>query len=93
MLVNNKDYDVNKLTSSINFDENFIKDRGNGLYLSDRQVVVLRNVGINYENYSNVNSLILAIEEVLNNDFSDNYELEELSLALSSFNYYNNTTK
>lgn len=94
MLINGKEVNVDDLTNKINFEQNFIKKRKNNLYLSDYQIEVLNRFGINYEMYPNTESLICAIEEILNTDYDESLiELEQVSASLAELNYYNNTTK
>ncbi len=92
MKINGKDVDINKLINNVHDDKNMIKMRGNGIYLSDNQIEVLKRYDIDYKKYSSLNSLIFEIEEILNNDVDAN-DLEEVSSRLSELNYYNNTNK
>ncbi len=92
MKINGKDVDINKLINNVYDDKNMIKMRGNGIYLSDNQIEVLKRYDIDYKKYSSLNGLIFEIEEILNNDVDAN-DLEEVSSRLSELNYYNNTNK
>lgn len=92
MKVNEQNLDINKLTSDIYDDKSMIKMRGNGIYLSDNQIEVLKRYDIDYKKYSSLNSLIFEIEEILNYE-TNARDLEEISLRLSELNYYNNTNK
>lgn len=92
MKINKQNLDINKLTSDIYDDKSMIKMRGNGIYLSDNQIEVLKRYGIDYKKYSSLNSLIFEIEEILNYE-TNARDLEEISLRLSELNYYNNTNK
>lgn len=91
MLINNKEVSVDGLIKELNIESDYIKRRNNGLYLSDNQIEVLRKYGINYEKYTNLNSLIFEIEEILNEQELE--DLEEVSSKLAELNYYNNTNK
>ena len=62
------------------------------LYLSNKQINILNNYDIDYENKS-IEELIYEIEEILNDSYEESIELEELSKELSEFNYYHNTKK
>ena len=92
MKIKGKDVDLNKLINNVYDDKNMIKMRGNGIYLSDNQIEVLKRYDIDYKKYISLNSLIFEIEEILNNDVDEN-DLEEVSSRLSELNYYNNTNK
>lgn len=72
-------------------DKTFLKRRKNGLMLSDEDISILENNGINYLDYQNLEELIFAIEECLND--IDNPLLEELNIKLGEYNYYNYTNK
>ncbi len=92
MKINVKDVDLNKLINNVYDDKNMIKMRGNGIYLSDNQIEVLKRYDIDYKKYISLNSLIFEIEEILNEEV-DASDLEEVSSRLSELNYYNNTNK
>lgn len=92
MKINEQNLDINKLTSDIYDDKSMLKMRGNGIYLSDNQIEVLKRYDIDYKKYSSLNSLIFEIEEILNYETNAS-DLEEISLRLSELNYYNNTNK
>ena len=87
-----KKLDINDLTKNVYNDKTMIKMRGNGIYLSDNQIEVLKRYDIDYSKYSSLSSLIFEIEEILNNE-TDIEDLEEISQRLSELNYYNNTNK
>ena len=92
MKIKGKDVDLNKLINNMYDDKNMIKMRGNGIYLSDNQIEVLKRYDIDYKKYISLNSLIFEIEEILNEEV-DASDLEEVSSRLSELNYYNNTNK
>ena len=91
MLINKKEVSVDSLIKELNLESDYLKRRSNGLYLSDNQIEVLRKYDINYEKYTNLNSLIFEIEEILNEQELE--DLEEVSSKLAELNYYNNTNK
>lgn len=92
MKINNKEININDLVKDINSDATMIKMRGNGIYLSDNQVEVLKKYNINFNNYNSLRSLIFAIEEILNEE-TELTDLEEVSQSLAELNYYNYTNK
>ena len=92
MIVNNKNLDIEKLVKDVYEDKSFIKNRGNGIYLSDNDIEVLKRYDIVYSKYSSLNNLIFDIEEILNYEV-DIDDLDEVSRKLSELNYYNNTNK
>lgn len=92
MEINGKKLDIDSLTKDVYNDKSMIKMRGNGIYLSDNQIEVLKRYDIDYKKYISLNSLIFEIEEILNEEV-DASDLEEVSSRLSELNYYNNTNK
>lgn len=92
MVLNGKEINVEDIVKDVYNDNDIIKMRGNGIYLSNNQVEVLRKYNIDYEKYNSLNSLIFEIEEILNEE-TDLDDLEEISQKLSELNYYNNTNK
>lgn len=92
MKINGKDIDINELTNEVYNDKAMMKMRGNGIYLSDNEVEVLKKYNIDYNRYASLSSLIFDIENILNEE-SDIDDLEEVSKRLSELNYYNNTNK
>ena len=92
MIVNNKNLDIEKLVKDVYEDKSFIKNRGNGIYLSDNDIEVLKRYDIDYNKYSSLNNLIFDIEEILNYEV-DIDDLDEVSRKLSELNYYNNINK
>ena len=75
------------------FNKRSIKQRKNGIYLSEDQIEILNKYDINYLNYNNINELIFEIENYLNDSYVELDDLEWVSESLSTFNYYNNTNK
>ena len=72
-------------------EKSFLKRRSNGLMLSDRDIEILKCNEINYLNYHSLQELLFDIEVALNEQ--DNELLEELSIRLGEYNYYNYTNK
>lgn len=92
MIINNKDININELVSDVYDDKSMLKMRGNGIYLSDNDIDVLRRYNIDYKKYNSLDSLIFEIEDILNEE-TDLDDLEQISSKLSEINYYNNTNK
>ena len=72
-------------------DKTFLKKRENNLLLSDNDIEILDSNNINYLNFRTLSELIFAITEAL--EESDDPRLEELSIKLGEYNYYNYTEK
>lgn len=91
MIINGKEISVKDAMELTNVKQDFLKRRENGLLLSDYQVNVLKQNGIDYRKYSNLSSLLFELEEVLTEE--ENTELEEISKQLSEMYYYNEVNK
>ena len=63
----------------------------NNIYLSKKQIDILKKYNINYLKYNSLSDLIFDIEEILNEEIYDDLDL--VSQELQEFNYYNNTNK
>ena len=72
-------------------DKSFLKRRENGLMLSDNDIEILKRNDINYLEFSSLEALIFKIQESLEEIEDD--ELENLSMKLGEYNYYNYTNK
>lgn len=60
------------------FNKRSLKQRKNGIYLSDEQINILEKYNINYLNYNNINELIFYIEDYLNNSYMELEDLESV---------------
>lgn len=74
----------------IDVDKNFHKKYGN-LFLTDKQVKVLKKYNIDFNKFKSTRELIYYLEYYLNYQQLD--DLEIVSQELSEFEYYNNTNK
>ena len=70
----------------------FLKQIKNDIYLTSKDIRVLDKYEINYLSCSNMKELLFKIETVLNNEETD-FDLEDLSIKLSEYNYYYKTNK
>ena len=70
---------------------NFLEKQSNGMMLRRDQISILKKYSIDYLKYTNIESLIYEIEEILNTEYFE--DLDNLSQELAEFNYYNNTNK
>lgn len=86
-----EEYDIEKLTDEINFEENFIGYNQKGIVLTNKEIDVLKRNEIDYEKYNSVSELLYDIDEILN--YTDDEELEVVSENISERNYYLNTNK
>lgn len=87
-----REFDIEKITSDIDFEGNMLKRYGN-LLLQNNEIKVLERYNIDYKNCHNMNELIFSIEEYLNDNYDGLEDLEEVSINISERNYYMNTNK
>lgn len=71
----------------------FLKKRTNGLLLSDEDISILEEYEIDYLKFNDLEELIFEITKVLNENPGESFLLEELSIKLGEYNYYNYTNK
>lgn len=89
MIINEKYLHDNDLIGN---ESKFLK-KYNNIYITEEQVNILKNYGIDINNYQNLNELIYTIESYLNNSVDNLEDLDWVSQSLSEYNYYNNTNK
>ena len=84
-----EEYNIEDLVKDINFEENSIAYIKNDIVLTQKEINILKELDINYESYTSMSSLIIALDEYLDDD----PELEEILKDMSDRNYYMNTNK
>ena len=91
MKINNENVSIDKAIEVANYQELLLKRRENNLLLSDFQVNILKDNGINYNRYTDMHELLFDINLIL----QDNYQ-EELDIVASQIGemiYYLETKK
>ena len=86
-----KEYNIEKLVSEINFNDNFIGYNNKGIILTNREIEVLKRNNIEYQKYSSISELLYEIDDVISE--RDDEELELVATNISERNYYLNTKK
>ncbi len=84
-------YDIEKLTSELDFTSNALKKVNDKLYLTNYQIDVLKRNDINPLNYTSLKDIIYLAEEAYEDTLDE--ELEIILGELSERNYYENTNK
>ena len=84
-----EEFDIESLVKDIDFDSNSIAYIKNDIVLTKKEIDVLKNLEIPYESYTSMASLIIALDDVIDDD----PELEEMLKDMSDRNYYMNTKK
>lgn len=83
--------EINKIATKAIYDNKLNKISDN-LYLSNRQIEILKRYEIDYKKFNDIKSLMYEVEIVLEEVY-DVDDLQALSIELSEFNYYHNTNK
>ncbi len=86
------DFDIDKLVGEMDFNKNKMNYINNKVYLTNFEIDVLNKYKINYNNCTDLKSIIFEIEEVLTEDESLD-DLEAISKSISERDYYLNTNK
>lgn len=89
MRIDGKEYNVDELVENLNLDAHVYHK---GIYLTKRQIEVLKSYGFYYEKYQTIKELMLDLDDYLNYE-PDNIELESILEELSEFDYYHNVNK
>lgn len=86
---------IKDLGIELDIEHKVLKQRNNGLLLSDNQIEILKKHKIDYENHTTLSSLIFKIEEYIDEveTYMDITDIDDLSKELSEQNYYQNTNK
>lgn len=95
MIVNGKKYEIDDLIKNIDFESNFMNKVGT-FYLSNREIEILDRNAVNYKLSSSLKDLIFKIQNILEDEFLDGDEADELDWVLeqlSERDYYSNTNK
>ncbi len=87
-----KEYNVDELVNSLDFESNSLNDCGNGLFLTNFEIQVLDKYKINYKDRNNLKEILFLIEDILNDD-NDYEELENISKSIAERDYYLNSNK
>ncbi len=75
--------------SSLDFSSGNFIDNGKGLFLTKKEIEVLDNYGISYQNYKSLNELVCFINNYLNQG-DDCDDLMEILISMSERDYYLN---
>ena len=88
-----KEYNIDELVNSIDFNSGKFKDLGNGILLTNKEIEVLDRYHVEYKNCHSLKDLIFEIENVLDDLEIVDEDLEEVSMSISERDYYQNTNK
>lgn len=86
-----KEYNIDEIISTIDFEKNKLKKVNNLISLTNYQIMVLKRFEINCENYTSLSQIIMEAEEIYEETLDE--ELEQVLDELAERNYYENTNK
>ena len=75
----------NNLKDFVPKEDSWHKERGNGVFLTDYQVKVLKRNGINPD--MSINAILMEVNDIITEE--ENEELELVAKELDEMNYYN----
>lgn len=88
-----KDYDIDSLVSNIDFSGNLFQNIGNSIFLTNREIDVLKKYRIPYNNCNSLKELLFMIEDELNNMGVVEEDLDSIASSIAERDYYQNTNK
>lgn len=93
MEIHGKEVEIEQLLEDLKIEKNLLTRRQNGLLLNDKQIEVLNRYDIHYLEYSNLSSLLYAMNEMMNEEVVEDQELEQVFQELEEIHYYQETRK
>ena len=93
ILVNNMEFDIDKIVTDIDFESNKFKDIGNGILLTNHEIEVLDKYKIPYKKCNSLKQIIFEIEDVISDMDIVEDDLDYISSTISERDYYQNTNK
>ncbi len=82
---------IKEVANKLDLESNFLEDIGNGIFLSKKEIEVLNKYNIDYKNKNSLKSILLEIEDILNEEEIEDLDL--ISAAIAERVYYNNINK
>jgi hypothetical protein len=88
-----EEYDISSLVGEMDFVSNQLVKVGKELYLTNREIDVLKQFKIPYQNCNNLKEVLFEIEEVIQDMDIVDEELDLISSSIAERDYYQNTNK
>ena len=92
-LVNNMEYDINKLVSELDFTSNELQDIGHNVLLTNKEIEILNRYKINYQKCLSLKEILFEIESVIDDMDIVEEDLDQISASIAERDYYLNTNK
>ena len=88
-----EEYDISSLVGEMDFVSNQLVKVGKDMYLTNREIEVLKQYQIPYQNCNNLKEVLFEIEEVIQDMDIVDEELDLISSSIAERDYYQNTNK
>lgn len=88
-----EEYDIDNLVQNIDFTSGKFQDIGNGLFLTNHEIEVLKQYSIPYQNCHTLKEISFLIEDLMADMDIVDEELDFVSSSISERDYYQNTEK
>lgn len=87
-----EEYNIEEIINGFDFNKNSLNDCGNGLFLTNFELDILKKYHIDYKNTKSLKEVLFLVEEILNEDNSLD-DLESISKTIAERDYYLNSHK
>ena len=89
----NQEYDIESLVGEMDFVSNQLVSVGNGLFLTNREIEVLNQYKIPFQNCHSLKEILFQVEDVLEDMDITPDDLDSVSSSIAERDYYQNTNK
>lgn len=89
-----KEYNIEELLGSIDFEKNKLQQTKQNLFLTNYEIAVLKKYHIDYNNCKTAKEVIQKVESIISEleDFEQE-ELDQVGMSIAERDYYQNTNK
>ena len=89
-----KEYNIEELLNSIDFEKNRFHQTKNHLFLTTSEIEILKRYHIDYEICATEKQILQRIEAIIPElDDQEQEELDQVSMSIAERDYYQNTNK
>ena len=91
IVASKEEYNIEELVGNLDFQSGQFQDIGNGIFLTNREIEILKRYKIPYTQCKSLKEMIFEVEEVLQDMDIVDEELDWVSSSISERDYYQNT--
>lgn len=88
-----KEYDIDSLVGEMDFTSDQLVDVGKGMFLTNREIEVLKQYQVPYQQCNSLKEILFEIEEVMQDMDIVDEDLDAISGSIAERDYYQNTNK